>query len=144
MAKNFRLITTDQDNIEELIKSESKLGFQIVSYHVQMDRSRTESGTPYGPALMKKAEIVVKLEYNKDASVLYRYLANGGSYNFIVMHGAEMLFYMAGYVADIEEFYSSSPEERTSSQLLAKISLLVSEITYRGTDKTQETKAIFE
>lgn len=131
MAKNLWLTTVESDQLKNEFNN-----FNILSHRIRMVRSREDNGTPYGPVLIEKAEIVVKLEYNYGAKVLYERLNENADNYFALRENDRIIAEMLAYVTDIEEYYSPSTNGKGSTQLLARITLLVTEITYRGNESS--------
>lgn len=138
MAKNFWLTTVEPYQTKTVLSD-----FMITSYDIKMIRSRKDNGNPYGPILMSNAEFVVKLEYNYGTKVLYERLNENAESYFAIRQDNNTILEMMAYVVDINEFYSPSTDGmRDVAQLQAKINLLVTEITYKGTEETNY-RAIF-
>lgn len=138
MARNYWLTTVEPYQTKTEFSE-----FEITSYDIKMIRSRKDNGNPYGPILMAKAEIIVKLEYNYGAKVLFERLNENADSYFAIRQDDDNIFEMMAYVVDINEFYSPSTDGiRNAAQLQAKIDLLVTEITYKGTEDTKY-RAIF-
>lgn len=134
MANRFHISTVAYNQ-----SPSSASDFPIISYNLQMVRSRTDNFMPYGPILMKQAAVFVALEYNGGSKVLFERLNENEENYFAIYKDSEKILEMQAYITDIEEYIPNKDVENPN-QILVKVTLLVTEINYTGQESTPKIK----
>lgn len=141
------LITEDISEIQSVPQSKC---LTVQHFDYKCERSRNEEGEPYGTTMSATLRCTVRstgslqVFYERMQSTTpyaYTFLFNSTFDERKVLSGYEDAMIITGYIIDIEEvFDTTSPTPDDTTQMLLKLQILLSNITYVG--KTQNNNRI--
>ena len=134
------------DMVESGVSLLSSTGFTVQEVHYDCSRKRNSRGFPYGPTQSACLYVTLKVASNESSKVFFDHMAENQPYAYSFLYDVsfskmrqmsdfEDAMVAHGYVVDVEETYESSPNTNgAADQMLLRVKLLLTNITYIGRD----------
>lgn len=133
------------ENFQEVGENVEKRLCKIVQhFSYKCQRSRNDAGIPYGNTTPTELQFTIKLESPDDSKVFYQQLQQNELFNHSFVFNATFdqrdrlktyddAMIVKGFVVDVKEDYDAKvTEDGSAQQILIKVTLLLSSITYVG------------
>lgn len=143
------------DNLQEVEGNlEKRLCQTIQHFSYKCQRSRNDAGIPYGSTTPTELQFTVKLETPDDSKVFYLRMQSNelNDYTFLFnatfdqrdrLKSYDDAMIVRGFVVDVKEDYDASVnEDGTVQQILIRVTLLLSSITYVSKDDKHQVLKI--
>ena len=143
------------DNIREVGENvEKRLCQTIQHFSYKCQRSRNDAGIPYGSTTPTELQFTVKLETPDDSKVFYQRIQQNELFDYTFLFNATFdhrdrlksyddAMIVRGFVVDVKEDYDASVnEDGTVQQILIRVTLLLSSITYVSKDDKHQVLKI--
>ena len=143
------------DNLQEVEGNlEKRLCQTIQHFSYKCQRSRNDAGIPYGSTTPTELQFTVKLETPDDSKVFYQRIQQNELFDYTFLFNATFdhrdrlksyddAMIVRGFVVDVKEDYDASVnEDGTVQQILIRVTLLLSSITYVSKDDKHQVLKI--
>ena len=143
------------DNLQEVEENlEKRLCQTIQHFSYKCQRSRNDAGIPYGSTTPTELQFTVKLETPDDSKVFYQRIQQNELFDYTFLFNATFdhrdrlksyddAMIVRGFVVDVKEDYDASVnEDGTVQQILIRVTLLLSSITYVSKDDKHQVLKI--
>ena len=155
MSNHFKAVLyqenlLDNDRIVEKDKCPT-----VQSFSYQCQRSRNDAGFPYGDTLPAELDFSIRVGNSDDGKDFYKQLQQNEFANYTFIFNAtydennrlksfDDAMVVKGYVVDVrEDFDTVESEKGTTEQMLMKVTLLLSSISYVGKEDNYRLLEIF-
>ena len=134
------LVTEDVLNQKDISVSQSN-AYTVQHFSYECKRDRTSAGEPYGPTLQSFLDFTIRVSSEESAKLFFErlYINQPFPYSFLfnaTFNGIKMLsqcqdaLVARGYIVSAKEVYDS--------QMLLQVRILLSKISYLGTENNLE------
>ena len=134
------LVTEDVLNQKDISVSQSN-AYTVQHFSYECRRDRTSAGEPYGPTLQSFLDFTIRVSSEESAKLFFErlYINQPFPYSFLfnaTFNGIKMLsqcqdaLVARGYIVSAKEVYDS--------QMLLQVRILLSKISYLGTENNLE------
>lgn len=127
--------------------------YSVQEFNYRSERSRNDAGFPYGPTNPTVMSFTVRLVHPEEGVIYHKRLLENAPADYTFLFNAsyndqqrlksfDNALFVNGYVIDVEDDFSAGGKASGNRQMLVRVKLFVSSITYKGKTKDEVLEII--